>query len=152
MKTGRHVGFELPREISKPTEIGKYRVYFYAADGRLQHRDIWFFPDDSGFAATIAPIFPCRVEGPLPGTRLEEWPKISDAADDCIVELLAAVLDRARKDAMVIAPRTRNAAMLRDEARTFLGQTRTGRILLARIDAEREIKRRKDNKSEEKHE
>lgn len=149
MKTGRHVGYDLPKSISKPTELGKYRIYWYAEDGRLQHRDIWFFPDDSGFAATIAPIFPCKVEGPLPGTKYDEWPPISEANEDCLIQLMAAVLDRARKDALVKAPRTRNAQMLRDDARRFLAETRTGRMMLARIDAEAEFKRRKAERKEE---
>lgn len=146
MKTGRHVGFDLPKGIRKPTEIGKYRIYYYDSADRLNHRDIWFFPDDATFAQTISPIFPCRVEGPLPGTRLEEWPRISEAPEDCIVDLMAAVLDRARKDALLKAPRTRNAQMIRDDARRFLAESRTGRMILARIDAEHIYRTRKEER------
>lgn len=127
-------------ELPDPEETGAYLVKF-DTDGHREKRVIWFFKKEGSFAAALDGIKPASVEGPLPGSRVSEWPK-HFYDDDAAIRLVEAVVSRARKDAAYTGYAIAGVKH-RNTARNFLSSFPLGRKALAEIDSEIEFKRRK---------
>lgn len=132
--------------IEEPTETGAYLVTYRDEGGNLRKKIVWVFIGEGSLGTGLGGIVPETVEGPLPGSRPEEWPRIS-ANEESMYSLLGAMVVRAMKDAA--GSGTGYAARKnRESARKFLESFPLGQMALAEIDARKEIKSRKKKKGE----
>lgn len=145
MKKWGKYSWQLNPDVPEPTETGAYLVTYLDEAGNERKRVIWVFIHEGSLGAALNGLKPEKVEGPLPGSRVEEWPK-HFVCDECCFNLVGAVVTRARKDAAYTghgATGVKNRA----SARKFLESFPLGKKALAEIDAKALInKQRKERK------
>lgn len=132
-------------DIEEPTETGAYLVTYLDEAGNERKRIIWFFVHEGTLGSALNGLKPEKVEGPLPGSRVEEWPK-HFVCDECCYNLVGAVVTRARKDAEYTGTGA-TGVKNRVTARKFLESFPLGKKALAEIDAKAMIReQRKERK------
>lgn len=98
-----------------PERNGKYKACFYNPDsGAIDDiRFIWLFPEDKHYkepwSEESAPMGMDYM--PLPGTTMEEWQK-EIRSDEGVIQLLEALIERAKIDAFGACSSTDRATAL----------------------------------------
>ena len=131
----------------EPEATGRYIVEFSGVDGKFI-KPVWFFLKETRIWSLVPDGRPVRIDyNPLPGTRFEEWPPISQADDDAIICLMCAIIDRARQDYQENLSVNSRAYIRKDNVRTarwFLEGSESGRQWLRQQDAIKKAKEMKE--------